>query len=101
MRPQHIFGAIAIGASFYGGYLTHKLASSPTEHRGDETLMSVGYNVRDNLLTYSDSSRTIQREIRQRGDTILVGTLRERITDLLYEDPAVVKKTTEDILNDL
>ncbi len=50
--------------------------------------------IRNGMIEYKNLSRPISIQ----SDRIIVGTVKERLEDLLLESPGVIKKTTEDIL---
>ncbi len=56
-----------------------------------------GVYIYDNKIHYEN----ISRPIFVHSNRIVVGTLKERLFDLLHESPGVVKKKTEEILEEI
>jgi len=53
-------------------------------------------SIKADTITYNGNTR----EVKVIDDRIIVGTLPERLDDLLLEDPAVVKSTVEELLSE-
>ena len=105
MKPNHIVGALALSAAFCAGYITNSVTNSesilPLQKQTDIQQDDSPYSLRGNTIYYKDGNINIERSITQRNNSIIVGTIYERIYDLLAEDPATVTQTTESILNNL
>ena len=53
-----------------------------------------GYTVKNGMLERQEMP---SRELTTENGVIQVGTTKERVNDLLYENPAVIKKTVEEL----
>ena len=94
MKPTYNFKPQSNGTNF--GKFTLTLAAGITLGYGVRhiTDFNEGYKVRDGMIEYKGE---VSRPISNKNGVIQVGTTKERVNDLLYENPAVIKKTVEEL----
>jgi hypothetical protein len=73
---------------FIGGYVTKDYQKNTAEY----------FNIQANKISYQN---TMHRPISVQRNAIVVGTLKERLEDLLYENPYLIKRTVEEIYGEL
>jgi hypothetical protein len=77
-----------IGIGFTAGYLTKDYQKNTAEY----------FDIRADNISYQGH---MQRPIQIQRNAIVVGTLKQRLEDLLYENPYLIKQTVEELYGEL